>query len=99
MHCCRGAGPRRESGNVQFVSWKLREAERNKAQIAVSIEDGDVRGLKKTYKRIPLPKGEGAAKRRVRGTTKNTSFLWNPSPGLRPPSPFGRGIRPETFSN
>jgi hypothetical protein len=43
--------------------------------------------------RIPLLKGEGAAKRRVRGTTKKMSFLWNPSPGLWPPSPFGRGTR------
>src|SRR6185295_4671323 len=29
----------------------------------------------------------------VRGTTSETFFLRYPSPGLRPPSPVGRGIR------
>jgi len=38
---------------------------------------------------IPLPTGEGW----VRGTTSKTFYLRYPSPGLRPPSPVGRGIR------
>jgi hypothetical protein len=34
-------------------------------------------------------RGRAAA---VRGTASNNNYLWYPSPGLRPPSPVGRGI-------
>src|SRR6266571_6284673 len=43
------------------------------------------------HNQVPLPLGEGAAKRRVR---VNGVHSYRPSPGLRPPSPRGRGTRP-----
>jgi hypothetical protein len=60
----------------------------------IEIHDGE--GLT----RIPLLKGEGGAKHRVRG--KEKAILY-PSPGPTslddPPSPFRRGIRPKLLSN
>src|SRR5439155_11816213 len=43
------------------------------------------------HNQVPLPLGEGAAKRRGR---VNGVHSYRPSPGLGPPSPRGRGTRP-----
>src|SRR5678809_981059 len=55
------------------------------------------------YLRIPLPTGEGAAKRRVRGTNKRNCFnrcgTPHPARWRGPPSPVGRGICPIASSN
>jgi hypothetical protein len=50
--------------------------------------------MEKCLERIPLLKGEGAAKRRVRGEEKHlfTPHPGPPSPDV-PPSPFRRGMR------
>src|SRR5678810_668787 len=59
-----------------------------------------IRGM---YLRIPLPTGEGAAKRRVRGTNEQNCFnrcgTPHPARWRGPPSPVGRGICPNAFSN
>src|SRR6185369_2412008 len=59
-----------------------------------------IRGMKL---RIPLPTGEGAAKRRVRGTNKQNCFnrcgTPHPARWRGPPSPVGRGICPNASSN
>jgi hypothetical protein len=47
--------------------------------------------------RIPLPKGEGGAKHRVRGTDE-LIFMWNSSPAAsRHPLPSGEGFVPKYF--
>jgi hypothetical protein len=45
-----------------------------------------------SFRQIPLLKGEGAAKRRVRGAEKHL-FTPHPARFREPPSPFGRGMR------
>ncbi len=61
-------------------------------------QDGTVqRGI--CFVWIPLPTGEGAAKRRVRGTARNCFHLVPLTRPFGPPSPVGRGNRPETNSN
>src|SRR5947207_1443500 len=45
---------------------------------------------------IPRPKGEGGAKHRVRGEKKYLLFTPHPARWCEPPSPFGRGIFPES---
>ena len=40
---------------------------------------------------IPLPTGEGAAKRRVRGTTRKMFFCGTPHPAFGHPLPLGEG--------
>jgi len=39
--------------------------------------------IERRFGRIPLPKGEGAAKRRVRGTKRNCFLCGTPHPVLR----------------
>src|SRR5215204_1887255 len=53
----------------------------------------DLSKIEKFPGRIPLLKGEGAAKRRVRGKEIKSLPLTRP---FGPPSPFRRGIRPKT---
>jgi hypothetical protein len=49
-----------------------------------------IRGPSITHKSSPT--GERGRAAAVRGTSSNNIYLWYPSPGLRPPSPDGRGI-------
>src|SRR5215204_990265 len=53
----------------------------------------DLSKIEKFPGRIPLLKGEGAAKRRVRDKEIKSLPLTRP---FGPPSPFRRGIRPKT---
>jgi hypothetical protein len=57
--------------------------------------------LENVLEQIPRPKGEGAAKRRLRGTAEKTISCGTPHAGAPsldvPPSSFGRGIRPTHF--
>src|SRR5262252_6182727 len=51
--------------------------------------------LESSLSQIPLPKGEGGPKGRVRGEVPGSSPLTR---RFAAPSPFGRGIRPKHFS-
>jgi hypothetical protein len=88
--------PRRRPSFLLYQFLNVGKSIPNAVQAIRPLDDSQ--DARCSFLRIPLPKGEGDAKRRVRGEEKN---LCTPHPARwrEPPSPFGRGIHSEAFCN